>query len=80
MRLKEYIAESKITLKSLASQAGVSYAQIKAVYAGKIMNRYDKAKAISEATKGQVRVEDLCEPPKAPKRKRPARPRAASRS
>lgn len=49
------------SMRQLAADAGVSYTTIKAVRKGMKLRLYDVAKKISEATGGQVRVEDLCE-------------------
>jgi DNA-binding XRE family transcriptional regulator len=49
------------TAEELAKAAGVSYTTIKAVRRGMKVKMYSVAKAISDATGGKVKVEELCE-------------------
>lgn len=67
MRIPEYVATTGVTLRAISEESGVSYATIKALNAGRTMDSYSKAEAVSNATyklstvEGvYVRVEDLC--------------------
>ena len=63
MTLKEWCAErGRGECARLARETGVSYKTVRAVAKGAILARYPIAKVLSEATKGAVSVEELCEP------------------
>lgn len=63
MTLKEYIDTTPgMTVARMMWLTGVSYPTLSAVYKGqKPIGRYAVAKTISEATDGQVTIEELCE-------------------
>lgn len=69
MKLSEWVAakakKTKKTktaiLKELATVSGVSLLTLQIAERGAPLSRYPKAKSISEATKGAVTIEDLCE-------------------
>ena len=69
MKLSEYVAKevkrlgtNKTTiLKGLAKKSGVSLLTLQGAERGATMRMYDKAKAVSDATDGKVKVADLCE-------------------
>jgi len=48
-------------LRNLAELSDVSLLTLQIVERGGQMNNYKKAKAVSEATKGKVKIIDLCE-------------------
>jgi hypothetical protein len=48
-------------LKDLAKTSGVSLLTLQSVEKGATLRLYDKAKAISQATKGVVSVDELCD-------------------
>ncbi len=60
MRFKDYIDSTGCSLVSIQKLSGVSYTLIKEVYGGHILQRFDKAKAVSAACEGQVSIEELC--------------------
>lgn len=56
-------ARGRGAMADLARESGVSYQTIQKVAThGQRVVRYDVAKAISDATGGEVTVKDLCEP------------------
>jgi hypothetical protein len=69
VKLSEYVAKeakrvgtNKTTiLKELAQKSGVSLLTLQTAERGATMRMYDKAKAVSDATDGKVKVSDLCE-------------------
>jgi transcriptional regulator with XRE-family HTH domain len=48
-------------LEDLSDLAGVSVVTLSAVDRGARLGRYDKARALSEATGGKVTIKELCE-------------------
>ena len=48
-------------LRTFADQSGVSLQTLQSVAKGGRMSLYAKAQAISDATKGEVSIKDLCE-------------------
>jgi len=69
MKLRKYV-ETEVkrrgvyktqVLKELATKSGVSLLTLQNVERGATMQAYPKAKSVSEATGGKVRVQDLCE-------------------
>lgn len=62
MTLDEFIKHAPTTVRELSEKTGVSRMTLFKVIKGYRMKNYDKARAISEATQGIVRIEDLCEP------------------
>lgn len=48
-------------LRELSAKAKVSLLTLQGVERGATMRLYDKAKAVSEATGGKVRIIDICE-------------------
>ncbi len=48
-------------LEEAAGKVEISLTTLKACYGGQRLNRYDKAKPLSEYTGGKVSVEDLCD-------------------
>lgn len=69
MKLSEYIHKEMKkkninkteVLKRLAEKSKVSKLTLHNVSKGGCMTMYDKAKAVSEATRGAVTVKELCE-------------------
>ena len=69
MKLSEWVAKevkktgkNKTTiLKELAKESNVSLLTLQGAERGATMRMYDKAKSVSDATGGKVKVADLCE-------------------
>lgn len=69
MKLSEYVAKEvkrqgknkTAILKELAQVSNVSLLTLQGAERGATMRMYDKAKAVSDATGGKVRISDLCE-------------------
>lgn len=57
---RKYNYKSEV-IAELSKKSGVSTVTIENASRGLLLTRYDKAKALSEATGGKVSVEDLCE-------------------
>jgi hypothetical protein len=63
MRLHDYARrEGRGALARLKERSNVSYTTICAAKNGAPIKRYEVAKAISDATDGEVSIEDLCTP------------------
>lgn len=70
MKLNTYVikqiektGKNKTTLlKELSAASGVSLLTLQGVERGATMRLYDKAKAVSVATHGEVSVDELCDP------------------
>ena len=70
MTFKEYVGSqmkrrkvqvSKQILEEIVAESKVSMLTLRGLMRGQKLVRYDKAKAISEATGGKVTIEELCE-------------------
>lgn len=61
MKLDEYSKSRGIPLTEIARRSGVSYQTVKRVSRGYRLDKYDKAKSISDACDGVVTVKELCE-------------------
>ena len=67
MTLADYIEAGHKTMEELSAESGVSYMTIKKARRGYKISKYEKAKALSDATKPSpdaepmVTVEELCE-------------------
>jgi transcriptional regulator with XRE-family HTH domain len=69
MKFKAYVSllvkSEKTTktkvLEKLAEQSGISLLTLQHVERGSTLKLYDKAKKLSEATNGRVKISDLCE-------------------
>jgi hypothetical protein len=74
MRLREYIdTAGHGEISRIVRAAGVAASTLHDVLNGKPIRRYETAKKIAAATGGKVTVEELCEAPAKPaKRKRAA--------
>jgi|SRR5262247_119976 len=90
MRLDKWIeadlkANGRGALMRLKKKTGVAYQTIHEIYAGKRAASYATAKAIEDATDGEVTIAELCAPPQLkaatkPKRARTTRRRTATRT
>lgn len=67
MKLRQWVTEQKgdrtrrDVLIDLAKASQVSLMTLLAVDRGAVMSQYPKAKAVSEATGGDVTIKELCE-------------------
>lgn len=62
MKLAKYVErEGRGSIQRISRESEVSYQTVWHAKNGQPIARYDIAKAISDATKGEVSVEDLCE-------------------
>lgn len=69
MTLKDYVdaavrdrgVTATDVLREVAKDSGVSFQTCSTTYRGAVLQRYDKAKAISDATDGLVTIQALCE-------------------
>ena len=69
MRLEEWVAKkvkAEVTtrsrvVKKLAADSGVSKVTLDYVLRGALMQKYDLARRVSEATGGEVSIQELCE-------------------
>jgi hypothetical protein len=63
MTLAEYVErEGRGALSRLVERSGLSYPTVMKAAHGEPVGLYATAKAISEATGGEVSIESLCEP------------------
>lgn len=63
MRFEKWIKKQpRGTLKAIERSAGISYTTLLKLRRGERMDSYGLATRISEATGGDVTVEDLCRP------------------
>ncbi len=63
MQLSHWIKrEGRGAITRICRESGVAYSTIYTAYRGQRIGRYATAKAISDATGGEVTVEDLCTP------------------
>ncbi len=63
MTLQEYIHKNggMETLQRIADESDVSMVTLRHILNGMKLRRYDKAQAVSKATRGKVTIEELCE-------------------
>jgi len=63
MKLHEYVHKNggTETLQRISEESEVSMVTLRHVMSGMKLKLYDKAKAISDATRGKVSVAELCE-------------------
>ena len=59
MKLKEYCAKKKITMKSIAEALGYQYNHFANCIAGRTRLSLERARAVSSFCKGEVRIDDL---------------------
>lgn len=63
MRFPEWVqTQERGALKRIERQTGVGYTTLMRLNSGDTIARYDVAKRISEATGGEVTIDDLCAP------------------
>lgn len=63
MRFPEWVqSQEKGALKRIEREVGVGYTTLMRLNAGETITRYDVAKRISDATGGEVTVDELCDP------------------
>lgn len=78
MLLSEWISKQvplRGAIQRLATESGLNYTTVFNAAHGELLKTYAAAKSISDATKGEVSIEELCEAPKPeakPKRRRTA--------
>lgn len=64
MRFSEWVGtQPRGTLKRLERQTGVGYTTLQRLRLGQTLVRYDIARKLSEATGGEVSIDDLCVAP-----------------
>lgn len=63
MTLREYVHKNggTETLQRISDDSGVSMVTLRHVMSGMKLKLYEKAKAVSDATRGKVSVAELCE-------------------
>lgn len=63
MQLSQWVKrEGRGAITRICRESGVAYSTIYTAYRGQRIGRYATARAISDATGGEVTVDDLCAP------------------